>query len=352
VYPFVDRVDLGSGTATRLWAAADPHYETLVRALDADGKKLVTRRQSQDGPPNYMIGGRKNKRAKALTTFEDWAPQFAGVSKEVVTYERADGVQLSATLYLPAGYDVASQGPLPMVMWAYPREHKSKKTASQVTTAENTFTRPGGSSVLFLLTQGYAVLSGPTMPIVGEGDTEPNDSYVDQLVASAEAAVEHVVAMGVADRDRIAIGGHSYGAFTTANLLAHSNLFRTGVARSGAYNRSLTPFGFQGEQRTFWEAQSVYMTMSPFSNAHLIDEPLLMIHGEDDSNAGTYPIQSKRLYEAMKGLGGTVRWVQLPYEDHGYRSREAVGHTLWEMVTWLDTWVKNAEPRTPATGAK
>lgn len=197
---------------------------------------------------------------------------------------------------------------------------------------------------MFLLTQGYGLLSGPTMPIVGEGDQEPNDTYREQLVASAQAAVDAVVARGVADPDRIAIGGHSYGAFTTANLLAHTDLFRAGIARSGAYNRTLTPFGFQGEQRTFWEAQDVYMSMSPFTHASKINEPMLMIHGQNDSNSGTYPIQSERLYEAMKGMGATVRWVVLPYEDHGYRSREAIGHTLWEMVRWMDTYVKPAKP--------
>ena len=181
---------------------------------------------------------------------------------------------------------------------------------------------------------------GPTMPIVGEGDQEPNDTYREQLVSSAKAAVDTLVERGVADPDRIAIGGHSYGAFTTANLLAHSDLFRAGIARSGAYNRTLTPFGFQGEQRSFWEATDVYMSMSPFTNAAAIDEPMLMIHGQNDSNSGTYPVQSERLYEAMKGLGATVRWVVLPYEDHGYRSREAIGHTLWEMVSWMDTYVK------------
>jgi dipeptidyl aminopeptidase/acylaminoacyl peptidase len=347
VYPFLDSRDVRTGESTRLWQAADPYYETVSRVLDQNGAEFISRRQSKTEPPNYFRYQAGKKRPKAMTSYTDWAPQFDKVTKELISYEREDGVQLSATLYLPAGYNQKKEGPLPFLFWAYPREHKSKKTASQITTPTQTFSRPYGSSAMFLLTQGYGVLMGPTMPIVGEGDQEPNDTYREQLVASAKAAVDALVERGVADPDRIAIGGHSYGAFTTANLLAHSDLFRAGIARSGAYNRTLTPFGFQGEQRTFWEATDVYMSMSPFTNAASIDEPMLMIHGQNDSNSGTYPVQSERLYEAMKGLGATVRWVVLPYEDHGYRSREAIGHTLWEMVEWMDTYVK--PPKSPPT---
>lgn len=340
VYPFLDAFDPKTQKTHRLWQAKEPYYETVTRVMDTEGAHLLTRRQSKTMPPNYYMLRPGTRKAKAMTQYEDWAPQFAKVTKELITYTRADGVRLSATLYLPPGYKAKRDGPLPFLFWAYPREHKSKKTASQVTTPTQTFSRPSRSSAMFLLTQGYGVLMGPTMPIVGEGDQEPNDTYREQLVSSAKAAVDALVARGVADPDRIAIGGHSYGAFTTANLLAHSDLFRAGIARSGAYNRTLTPFGFQGEQRTFWEAQDVYMSMSPFTNASKIDEPMLMIHGEKDSNSGTYPMQSERLYDAMKGLGATVRWVVLPFEDHGYRSREAIGHTLWEMIQWMDTYVK------------
>ncbi|PYQ04835.1 MAG: S9 family peptidase, partial [Acidobacteria bacterium] len=222
---------------------------------------------------------------------------------------------------------------------------KSASAAAQVVGSPYRFVRPSGASHLFVLTQGYGVLDGPTMPIVGEGDREPNDSYVDQLVASAQAAVEKVAAMGVADRNRIAIGGHSYGAFMAANLLAHSDLFRAGIARSGAYNRTLTPFGFQAEERPFWKARETYVRMSPFTYADKIDEPILLIHGMADDNSGTFPVQSERFFAALKGNGATARLVMLPAEAHAYRARESVGHTLWEMVRWLDTYVKNAPPR-------
>jgi dipeptidyl aminopeptidase/acylaminoacyl peptidase len=277
-----------------------------------------------------------------ITSFKDPAPQLAGVTQRLVTYKRSDGVDLSGTLYLPAGYDEKRDGPLPLLLWAYPTEFTDPKVAGQVVDTQNRFTRPGGSSHLFLLTQGYAILDNPTMPIVGAEGTEANDTYVEQLVSSAQAAVDAVVAMGVADRNRIAVGGHSYGAFMTANLLAHSDLFRAGIARSGAYNRTLTPFGFQAEQRTYWEAVDTYTKMSPFTHVQKIKEPILLIHGEADDNSGTFPVQSERFYAALKGQGATVRYVVLPLEAHGYRARESVGHTLWEMTRWLDQHVKKA----------
>ncbi len=338
VYPFLDRLDLATGQTERLWQCQAPYFEAIVELLDE--QRLITRRQSQTTPPNYWLRSLSTKDIQPLTQYPDPFPEFAGVRKELVQYPRADGVMLSANLYLPAGYDAAKDGPLPMIFWVYPAEFKSRELAGQVTTAEHAFSRPRYSSVLFLLTQGYAVLDDPTLPIIGEGDDEPNDTYVEQLIAGAEAAVNYVVDRGVGDRDRLGIGGHSYGAFTTANLLAHTRLFRLGIARSGAYNRTLTPFGFQGEQRNFWEAVETYNHMAPFTHAAKIAAPLLLIHGAGDSNAGTYPVQTERLYEALKGLGATVRWVELPLEDHGYRSQEAVGHVLWEMVRWCDLYLK------------
>jgi dipeptidyl aminopeptidase/acylaminoacyl peptidase len=345
VHPFLDRLDLDTGATERLWQSREPYYETFVRALDLDGARFITRRQSKTDPPNYLLRRQGSRRGKAITSFEDWAPQFEDVSKQQLEYERADGLTLSATLYLPPGYDSKRDGPLPTVFWAYPSEFKSRGDAGQKTRSENTFSRPYGSSVLMMLLAGYAVVEDPKIPIVGEGDVEPNDTYVEQLVSGAQAAVDAVVSMGVADPERLLIGGHSYGAFTAANLLAHSDLFRAGIARSGAYNRSLTPFGFQSEQRTYWESTETYIEMSPFTWAHRIDEPLLMLHGAEDPNAGTYPMQSKRMYAAMKGNGAVVRWVELPLEEHGYRARESIGHALWEMIRWADTWVKEAEPR-------
>jgi dipeptidyl aminopeptidase/acylaminoacyl peptidase len=227
-----------------------------------------------------------------------------------------------------------------MLLWAYPQEFKSADAASQVTDSPYRFVRVGSYSPLLFLARGYAVLDDPGMPIVGEGEEEPNDRYVEQLVASARAAVDEVVRRGVADRERIAIGGHSYGAFMTANLLAHSDLFAAGIARSGAYNRTLTPFGFQAEERTVWQAPEIYVAMSPFLHAQAVDEPILLIHGDSDNNSGTFPMQSERFYSAVKGLGGTARLVMLPLESHGYRARESVLHVLWEMDRWLETYLK------------
>ena len=344
VFPFLDRLDLTSLEKERLWQEKGESLSQVTRLLTNDAQDLIIRRESQTSPSNYHRLNRATGEEMPLTELADPLAWYADVHKEIVRYARPDGVTLTATLYLPPGYKPDTDGPLPTVLWVYPREFKDRNVASQNTRSEYTFTRPGRDSVLFLLTQGYAVLAGPTMPIVGEGDIEPNDTYIEQLVSSAEAAVNFLVERGVSDGTRLAIGGHSYGAFTAANLLAHSDLFQAGIARSGAYNRTLTPFGFQGEQRTFWETPETYLTMSPFISAEKINEPLLLIHGAEDNNAGTYPIQSERLYEAMKGLGGTVRYVSLPAEGHGYRSREAVGHVLWEMVQWLDEHVKNAHP--------
>jgi dipeptidyl aminopeptidase/acylaminoacyl peptidase len=336
VYPFLDRMDLETGETERLWQCEDPYFETVEELLDAE--VLLTRRQSQTEPPNYFL--KSNGSIIALTDREDPAPQFAGVHKELVQYQRSDGISLSANLYLPSGYDPQRDGALPTVFWVYPAEFKNRELAGQKTTAENTFSRPTRASVLFLLTQGYAVLNDPKLPIIGEGDAEPNDTYVEQLIDGAKAAIDYLVDRGITDRDRIGIGGHSYGAFTTANLLAHTDFFKLGIARSGAYNRTLTPFGFQGEQRNYWEAIDTYNQMAPFTHAHKIKAPLLLIHGATDSNAGTYPVQTERFYDALKGLGATVRWVELPFEDHGYRSKEAVGHVLWEMVRWCDRYLK------------
>ena len=337
--PFLDRLDLTSGKSERLWRSEAPYYEEVIALLDATGTRALTRRESMNDVPNYFLRNLQSKSLAQLTRIKDPAPEFAGIKTQLVTYRRDDGVQLSATLYLPAGYK-PEQGRLPFFFWAYPREFRSRDAAGQVIGSPYRFTRPNGPSHLFLLTQGYGVLDGPTMPIVGEGEKEPNDNYVEQLVASAKAAVDKVVEMGVADRDRIGVGGHSYGAFMTANLLAHSQLFRAGIARSGAYNRTLTPFGFQAEERTYWKAPDIYDRMSPFTYADSIRAPILLIHGMADDNSGTFPVQSERFYSALKGNGAKVRYVQLPAEAHGYRARESIGHTLFEMVAWMDQYVK------------
>ncbi len=338
-YPFLDLMDLKSGETERVWRSAQGEYETVVGVLDEAGRKLVTYRESRVDPANLRIRDLDGGVAQ-LTNFPDPAPQLAEATRRLITYTRDDGVELSGTLYLPAGYDKDRDGPLPLLMWAYPAEFTDAAVAGQVVDTDNRFVRPSGSSHLFLLTQGYAILDNPTMPIIGRDGAEPNDTYIEQLSASAKAAVDAVVALGVADRERIAVGGHSYGAFMTANLLAHTDLFKTGIARSGAYNRTLTPFGFQAEQRSYWEATETYTEMSPFTYANKVNEPILLIHGEADDNSGTFPVQTERFYAALKGNGATARYVVLPLEAHGYRARESVGHTLYEMSSWLDRWMK------------
>ena len=341
--PFIDAFNVTSQKKTRLWRSQEPYYEWPVQLLDVEESKLITQRESVSEPPNYFVRDLKNDKISQITRFPHPTPQLVNVQKELIRYERGDGIKMTATLYLPPGYRV-EDGPLPILMWAYPEEFKSADAAGQVTDSPYRFIRIGGGSALLWLVLGYAVLDNPTMPIVGEGDLEPNDKYIEQLVASAEAAVNEVVRRGIAERGRIAIGGHSYGAFMTANLLAHCDIFSAGIACSGAYNRTLTPFGFQAEERTLWQAPEAYFTMSPYMHANKVNEPILLIHGQEDSNAGTYPMQSERFYNAIKGHGGTAKLVMLPHESHGYRARESVMHVVWEMNNWLEKYVKKVKP--------
>jgi dipeptidyl aminopeptidase/acylaminoacyl peptidase len=340
--PFLDKLDLATLKKTRLWRCEAPYYEWVAGLLDTKKLTFVTSRESNTENPNYFIRSADAKVPVALTTFPHPYPQIKDVTKQVLRYKRDDGVDMTADLYLPPGYK-KENGPLPTFVWAYPNEYKSKEAAGQVKGSPHTFTRINPGGPLFWVVRGYAVLDNASMPIVGEGDAEPNDTYITQLVANAKAVVEYGSSIGVVDKNKVGVGGHSYGAFMTMNLLAHCDYFKAGIARSGAYNRTLTPFGFQAEERSYWEAPEVYYNMSPFSYANKINEPVLMIHGEADNNSGTFPIQSERMYNAIKGHGGTARFVLLPYESHGYRGRESVLHTLYEMDTWLEKYVKKGE---------
>lgn len=341
--PFVDRLDLGTLKAERLWQSEAPFLEIPQDLLDADAGRILTSRESPTEPPNYFIRDLGSGTLAALTAFPHPTPFLKDIQKELIHYSREDGVKLTGTLYLPPGYR-KGDGPLPVLMWAYPQEFKSADAAGQVTRSPYRFDRVAPMSALVWVSLGYAVLDNPTMPIVGEGNEDPNDSYVQQLVAGARAAAEELIRRGVGEAGRMAIGGHSYGAFTAANLLAHSDIFSAAIARSGAYNRTLTPFGFQSEERNLWEAPQVYSTMSPFIHADRINEPILLIHGEADNNPGTHPIQSERLFDALKGLGRKTRLVMLPHESHGYRARESILHMLWESEQWLDEHVRKATP--------
>ncbi len=343
--PFLNRVSFETFETEELWRNSGDNYERVIDILSEDGTDFLTSYEDPVTPPNvrrHTAGDIAN-----VTNFENPHPQLNEISRELVTYEREDGVPLSATLYLPAGYDAERDGPLPLLVWAYPREFNDARTAGQVRGSQHRFARVAGTSPRFMVTQGYALLENATMPIVGDDPETVNDSFIEQLVLSAEAAIDFSVERGFGDGERTAIAGHSYGAFMTAHLLAQSDLFRAGIARSGAYNRTLTPFGFQAERRTFWAAPEVYFELSPFMAADQIDEPMLMIHGQIDNNSGTFPMQSERMFAAVKGNAGTARLVMLPYESHGYRARESVLHVLAESIDWLDTYVKPEEQVIP-----
>jgi dipeptidyl aminopeptidase/acylaminoacyl peptidase len=331
--PFVSKLDLATGKAERVFQSSDK-FEAVISVLDDTGTKLLTRRESPTDPPNYFV--RNGSELKQLTHFGNPMPQADGIRKELVTYKRADGVPLSFTLYLPAGYKAGTR--LPTVVWAYPYEFTDASTAGQVT-GHSAQAFPELTYHQLVVLDGYALLDNAAMPIVGDADTV-NNTYIEQLQMDAQAAIDKAVEMGVTDRDKVGVFGHSYGAFMTGNLLAHTTLFHAGVAESGAYNRTLTPFGFQSERRTFWEAPDVYTKMSPFWFADKIKTPLLLIHGEADDNTGTFPIQSERLYAAIRGNGGTVRLVMLPAEAHGYRGIETMEHVLYEELAWFDKYLK------------
>lgn len=344
-FPFVDRLSLKNLETERMYQSSyTDKLERLYDFIDLSKGEMLVRIESPSEYPNYYIRNIKKKIApQPITNFENPFKSLQNVHKEVITYKRDDGLELDGTLYLPEGYDMDEKEKLPMILWAYPREYKDKSSASQVTSNPNEFTYPYYGSPIYWLTRGYVVLDDAAFPIVGEGDEEPNDTFRKQLVANAKAAIDAVDGMGYIDRERVAVGGHSYGAFMVANLLSHSDLFAAGIARSGAYNRTLTPFGFQSEERSYWEAPEVYYTMSPFMHADKMKTPLLLIHGEADNNSGTYPLQSERYFNALKGLGAPARLVMLPKESHGYRAKESIMHLLWEQDRWLEMYVKDQE---------
>ena len=340
-FPFIDKVDLNSLKKVRLYESSFKDKKEDLLDFEVDNNMILTRIESASEYPNYFFRDLKTDSLTKITNFENPFLSIMDVSKEVIEYKRSDGIDLSATLYLPKGYDINKKQKLPMIMWAYPREFKDNKSASQITQNKNEFTFPYWGSPIYWLTRGYVVLDDVSFPIIGEGDTQPNDNFRKQLVDNASSAINRVYELGYIDKEKVAIGGHSYGAFMVANLLSHSKLFAAGIARSGAYNRTLTPFGFQSEERNYWEAPDTYYNMSPFMHAEKVKTPLLLIHGVEDNNSGTYPLQSQRYFNALKGLGATTRLVMLPKESHSYRAKESIMHMLWEQDRWLEKYVKN-----------
>ncbi len=335
-FPFIDTLDLTTLEKKRLYQSTyTDKIETLISIEDFTQGQVLVQLQSQSDYPNYFFRNIKNNTLEAITQFANPFEALKGIHKEVIKYQRSDGVNLSGNLYLPAHYDKEKDGKLPLLIWAYPAEYKDKNSAGQSTHNPNAFTLPNYGSFIYWVTRGYAVLDDAAFPIIGEGKTEPNDNFIAQLVDNADAAIKAVDQLGYIDKTRVAVGGHSYGAFMTANLLTHSKLFACGIARSGAYNRTLTPFGFQSEQRNYWESPEVYTQMSPFMNADKMKTPLLLVHGEADNNPGTFTLQTERYFQALKGLGAPARMVILPKESHGYAAKENILHLLWEQDQFL-----------------
>ncbi|MBG86013.1 MAG: hypothetical protein CMO80_03820 [Verrucomicrobiales bacterium] len=344
--PFLDTYNLTTRETRRLFQSDLSSHESVVALLAPDASRMITRRETTSSAPNYYVRDDDGE-LFPLTLFKDEYPGLHDVHRQLITYERRDGVRLSFVVYLPPDfYDQPpdQRQPLPTLLWAYPRSYPNADLASQTRGSLRRFPTYSRATHRFLALMGYAVLDNTTMPVIGNPSTA-NDTFIEQIVAGAEAAVTKAVELGFADPDRIAVGGHSYGAFMTANLLAHTDLFRAGIARSGAYNRTLTPFGFQNERRSLWEAPNLYTRLSPLMFANQIDEPLLLIHGEADANPATDPVQSKWMYQAIQGNGGTARLVTLPFESHQYQAVESVEHVIWETAQWLDRYVRNAPDR-------
>jgi dipeptidyl aminopeptidase/acylaminoacyl peptidase len=349
--PFLDRLDLATLKTERLFRSGTNEVEWFVEWIDPVKGIFVSSRESRLEPPNLYLRTLDRRlpappadreaawesSARPLTRYTDPVPQLRKISPQLVAYERPDGVALSFTLYLPPDYQAGTR--LPTVLWAYPLDFTDPSAAGQVRASPNRFNIPFGASPLFLALAGYAVLDEVAMPVVGPSETA-YDTFVEQIAANAKAAIEKAAEMGVTDPSRVGVFGHSHGALMTANLLIWTDLFRAGVARSGAYNHTLRPFGFQNERRTLYQARETYLKLSPLLQADRINEPLLLIHGQLDANPGTVTLQSQKLYEAVRGVGGTARLVILPFESHGYRARESVEHVLHETIAWFDRFVR------------
>ncbi|HWS01096.1 MAG TPA: prolyl oligopeptidase family serine peptidase, partial [Prolixibacteraceae bacterium] len=341
-FPFVDQFNFKTFKTNRIYQSEyTDKLERILAIQDIKKGEVLVQLQSKTDFPNYFLRNLKKNSMISLTRFPNPFESIRDVEKSLITYKRKDGVELSGTLYLPAGYDKTKKEKLPLLIWAYPTEYKDKNSAGQIALNPNEFTFPYYGSFVYWVTKGYVVLDDAAFPIIGEGKTEPNDSFISQLVANAAAAIDAVDSLGYIDRRKVAVGGHSYGAFMTANLLSHCNLFACGIARSGAYNRTLTPFGFQSEQRNYWEVPEVYNTMSPFMNASRMKTPLLLVHGEADNNPGTFTLQTERYFQALKGLGAPARMVLLPKESHSYVAKENILHLLWEQDQFFEKYLKN-----------
>ena len=358
--PFLDSFDLATRKSRRLFRSAKDAHESFVAFADDGGGKLLTWRQTPTEPPNLMLRtlGKTVKNAapgeatlvstaSAVTHIPDPTPAVRGIKKRLVTYKRKDGVDLSFTLYTPADYKEGTR--VPAILYAYPLDYASTKTAGQVSGSEQTFTRLRNYQLLLL--SGYAIIDDAAFPIVGDPQ-KAYDTYIEQLIDNAQAAVDQAVELGVVDRDRIGVTGHSHGAMMTANLVAHTDLFRAGAATSGAYNKTLTPFGFQNERRSVWNALDTYLKVSPYFYANKMRAPLLIMHGADDANPGTTPIQSEQLYQAIRGNGGTTRLVMLPHEPHWYSAMESNEQLAYELLRWFDKYVKDAPPRDANEGGR
>ncbi|MCL1827454.1 MAG: prolyl oligopeptidase family serine peptidase [Candidatus Cloacimonetes bacterium] len=337
--PFIDKLSLDAFEKERLIELDDPDfYINIQNFYGKDTSKAVISKQNKYTPPNTSIIDIATKNTLLqLTENKDMVPEITNLQRRVIRYEREDGVQLSGVLYLPQNYDGTKR--LPLLMSAYPREFADSSIASQSRHTENRYVRPFGSQNIYMCLDDIAVLENASFPVIGTLE-DVNKTYLEQTISNAKAAIDYLDSQGIIDPDKVVIQGYSYGAFMVLNLLAHCDLFAGGIAQNGAYNRTLTPFGFQSERRTLWEAREDYLRLSPFLFVNQIEKPLLLIHSMADQNTGTFPLQSRRLFEAMLGNGKVCRFVQLPLEGHHYRAKESHLQVLSEFEAFFTKYIK------------
>lgn len=339
---WVDKLDIESGTRSRIFESAPGATETVVAALDDDYTRVILSRESPtEVPQSYLFDLKSNTKTK-LTNNVDPTPEVSQAIRKRLWATRPDGVRFVVDVTLPKDYREGTR--LPGIIWFYPTEVSTQEAYDEGRQSTNINRYPTVSprSAEIWTTQGYVVIQPQAIPVFGPQGSM-NDNYVNELRDGLYAVINAVVDAGYLDRERIGLWGHSYGAFSTVNAMVNTKWFKAGIAGDGMYNRSLTPFGFQRESRDFWQAQDVYLNMSPFFKADKLSGALLMYHQTEDQNVGTALISSIRMQHALQGLGKTSALFMYPYEDHGPATRETDLDQWARFIAWFDIYVKNAK---------
>jgi dipeptidyl aminopeptidase/acylaminoacyl peptidase len=341
--PYIDRVNIKTGKKDRIFEGKGEMLETIDAVDGDDITRVFTTRQKTDVVPDSYVTELDGGKVTKLTDNVDHFAWFRDLKVQRFQVTRVDGFRFWVRVTTPPD----AKGKLPALFWIYPREYADQaayNASAGRTAAANTgrYTTPGPRSMALLTLAGYAVVE-PDVPIVGPPG-RMNDNYIPDLRNSLWAAIDELDKRGLIDRDRLAVGGHSYGGFSTANALAHTPFFKAGIAGDGNYNRTLTAMTFQTERRHLWDARETYLEMSPLLWANRVNGALLMYHGMEDANVGTDPIHAEHLFRALDGLGKPAALYMYPHEGHGPVAQETVLDLWARWVAWLDMHVKDAKP--------